>query len=202
MLPTSVSLSVALILICSFLGGCSPNLTLPFSSSSRLSAPSARASPGDAGASISGTPPATKGPTPSPQITVIATAAPLAAFTLHATPLIHIQESFALEFNERIDLDDGSLQSIHGADPLITESEMVEGTLSPIGGTRFARYSDAALTPGPIVCQMLLNSLDPIRVQGLAVGDILCYSTGDEKIGFLRIRNHQAGFDFVLITWV
>ena len=154
MLPTSVSLSVALILICSFLDGCSPNLTLPFSSSSRLSAPSRRASPGDAGASISGTPPVTKGPTPSPQITVIA-AAPLATFTPHATPLIHIRESFALEFNERIDLDDGSLQSIYGADPLITESEMGEGTLSPIGGTRFARYSDAALTPGPIACQML-----------------------------------------------
>ena len=142
---------------------------------------------------ITSTPPSTASPVP--QDTPSPTPSPT------STPIIHYQDSTRLTMDESIDLDNGEIPSTSSADLSIMENSTTELSLVPQNNALFARYSGETSPPSRMECQNASLVADPISFSGLAVDDILCYSTDVGRFGYLIITALDTGINFTFTTW-
>jgi hypothetical protein len=144
---------------------------------------------------ITSTPPSTASPIPVPQDTPSPTPSPT------STEIIHYQDSIRLTTDESIDLDNGEISPPSSADLSLVENSTTELSLVPQNNALFARYSGETSPPSRMECQNASLVADPISFSGLAVDDILCYSTDVGRFGYLIITALDTGIDFTFTTW-
>jgi hypothetical protein len=150
----------------------------------------------------SATPSPTSTPSNTPASPIGTASTPTPSNTPQPTAVIHKQGSNQLEADQSIDLDLGELSPISGGDLELAESTPTELSLLPMNGALFALYLNEATPPDSSDCGNILLDDDPIPITGLAVDDILCYSTDEGRLGYLLITRVDSTIRFDFTTWV
>jgi len=117
------------------------------------------------------------------------------------TPAIHFQGANSLTVDQSIDLDSGEISPQSGADLSLLETTPEEPSLVPQNSALFSLYSSGSNSPNRNDCQNSSLTEDPISITGLAVDDIICYSTDVGRFGYLTITALNTSVDFAITTW-
>lgn len=114
---------------------------------------------------------------------------------------IYFQGSSSLGLGQSINLDDGELDPQAGSDLALMGTSEEEAALTPQNSTLIAAYTGDSPFPTQNDCQNTQLDNAPITLTGLAVDDIICYSTGDGRFGHLKITALDATVEFSFVTW-
>lgn len=132
---------------------------------------------------------------------VAPTLTPTASATPRPTPEVIASGFASLAAEMNLDLDTGELNPPAGADVSFLGATPGPPAVAPTEGAQLSRYGPPPDPPSPARCQALNLSTTAIPLSSLSVQGLVCYRTGEGRLGYFRVKSLDdvLGLDFV--TW-
>ncbi len=125
---------------------------------------------------------------------------PPSTTTAVPTPNVQASGSVTLSPGSTLDLDQGLLNAVSGAD-LVFDTARQPRSLRPLAGASMVIFTSREPPSSPAECQAVPLTSDPIPFIGPAFGTMICYRTSESRIGFLTIGALDGTLSLTFTTW-
>jgi hypothetical protein len=125
---------------------------------------------------------------------------PAATATVNSGPAIQATGSVQLVAGASLDLDQGTVDPLTGAD-ISFDADRSPRSLRPEAGVLLGLYAPPPLPPDPADCQGTRLSANSIPFLGPAAGTSICYTTTAGRLGYLVITALDGSLGLTFTTW-